>query len=258
MRTLLLRIVFLILLFNPLHSFGQDNGYNSFERLGISTGANFYSIKDELLSPLVYTGTTIPINLSYDRSNRIGHYEVGLSFDKTTLKSSITETQEFTGSLEGHFSEYWSLSITGHFLSKFLSREKFRILAGGRLHGMGIYRMHTIVKVLPWDISYGFINFQAAILAQKKIFENHWIDVYAAYGVAALTLGNQYSRVLTGSDWQFPGNFNNLFTKISYHVPWTEKIDSGVEYRFNYQSYNKDLPYQLGSHQILVMLNYRL
>ena len=260
MRTLLLQKLLLFLFFPPILLIGQESSpnYYNYERLGISSGAHIYFIKDDIISPVIYKGTTVPFNLNYDRSNRGGNFEVGLSFDKSTLESSITERQEFTETLQKHFSEYWSLQIYGHYLNKVVQKDKFRFLAGARMHGLGVYRLHTVVKQLPWDIGYGFVNFQAAFLAQRQTFKNHWLDIYAAYGLVALTMGNQYSRVFTGSNWQFAGKFSNLYTRITYHIPWTKKLDSGLEYRFNYQAYDKNLPYQLASHQILVALNYRM
>ncbi|RMG84353.1 MAG: hypothetical protein D6714_08055 [Bacteroidetes bacterium] len=230
----------------------------AFARLGIFSGVRFYSIKDELISPHIYRGATVPLHLTYDRSTRITHFQVGFNFDKTLLTAPITEKQDFTGTLQKHFSDYWSLNFYGHFMSRIVAKDQFRLLIGARLHALGVYRKHTVVPKLPWDIGYGFINFQFSILAQKNIFKKQWLDWQMAYGVGALTLGNQYGRVFTGSGWKMAPKFQNIFSQFTYHIPWTEHLDSGIEYRFNYQAYEKDFPYQLGSHQFLILLNYRL
>ncbi len=231
--------------------------YENIERFGLSSGATIYFIKDELISPVIYDGTTVPIGMHYEKTSGINSFYVALFFDKSTLRSSVTEINEFTESLQGHYSEYWAANFYGHFLSKIFGKENFRVMLGGRLHGLGVYRLHTVVPQLPWDIGYGFLNLQAALQFQQTLFKLHWIDVNFAYGIGAIAMGNQYGRVFTGSEWQWANEFKNVNSKISYHLPWTEKLDGGLEYRFNFHEYNKDLPYQLASHQILFLLNYR-
>lgn len=257
MRHLYPTFIFFLIFGIQLSASAQGALYENIERFGFSSGATIYFIKDELISPVVYNGTTVPFGINYEKTSGISSFHAGITFDKSTLSSDVTEVNEFTDRLLGHYSEYWAVNFYGHFLSKIFGGDFNRVLLGGRLHGLGVYRLHTIFEQLPWDTGYGFLNFQVATQLQQILFNQHWLDFTLAYGIGAFSMGHQYSRVFTGSEWQWLGAFHNIESRISYNLPWTDKLDSGVEYRFNYQEFNKDLPYQLANHQILVSLNYR-
>lgn len=58
--------------------------------LTLSTGLSIHTLRDELLSPLIYHGTQAPLVLSYRFRGTENRHTILLSYDNTELHSSIT------------------------------------------------------------------------------------------------------------------------------------------------------------------------
>jgi hypothetical protein len=77
-------------------SFSQDSSTTtSFEPqhlLTLSTGISSHTVRDEMMSPLLYRGTQAPLAFSYRYRGVENRHTVLLYYDNTDLKSSITKS----------------------------------------------------------------------------------------------------------------------------------------------------------------------
>jgi hypothetical protein len=77
-------------------SFSQESSTNiSFESqhlLTLSSGISSHTVRDEMMSPLMYRGTQIPLALTYRFRGSDNRHTVLFSFDNTELHSSITKS----------------------------------------------------------------------------------------------------------------------------------------------------------------------
>ena len=95
MSNKLITVIFLILSYVFI-SFSQDSSkIISFEPqhlFTLSSGISLYTIRDEMMSPLLYRGTQVPIAFLYRFRGIKNRHTVLFYYDNTELNSSITET----------------------------------------------------------------------------------------------------------------------------------------------------------------------
>jgi len=84
-----------ILLYIPLGSnaFGQDSlVHHTQHYISVQSGYSRHMVKDDVISPLVYSGSQIPILLNWQMSARKGQHSITGYYDYVKLTSSITIT----------------------------------------------------------------------------------------------------------------------------------------------------------------------
>ena len=93
-----MKIIISIILINIIlgcnNSFSQeDSAIVSFESqhlLTLSSGVSLHSVRDEMMSPLIYRGTQIPIEFSYRYRGLSNRHTFLFYYDNSELNSSIT------------------------------------------------------------------------------------------------------------------------------------------------------------------------
>ena len=77
-------------------SFSQESSpvisFESQHLLTLSSGVSSHTVRDEMMSPLMYRGTQIPVALTYRFRGLANRHTVLLSFDNTEPNSSITKS----------------------------------------------------------------------------------------------------------------------------------------------------------------------
>jgi len=66
--------------------------FESQHLLTLSSGVSSHTVRDEMMSPLMYRGTQIPVAFTYRFRGSDNRHTVLLSFDNTELNSSITKS----------------------------------------------------------------------------------------------------------------------------------------------------------------------
>lgn len=115
-------IILIIIVASVGISFSQEiNAVVPFEAnhlITFSSGISLHSVRDEMMSPLIYRGTQAPIEISYRYRGLSSRHAVALYYDDTKLKSSITNNST-------HYIKNLNLSFAYTFSTKAWEFENF-------------------------------------------------------------------------------------------------------------------------------------
>lgn len=114
--------------------------------LTLSTGLTIHSLRDELLSPLIYQGTQAPIVLSYRFRGTENRHTILLSYDHTELHSSITRRRGDVAI--AHFNNNLHLACEYTFSTRALEFDDLNtsLFVGGRFSSILNLRDHFFLQ----------------------------------------------------------------------------------------------------------------
>jgi len=251
----------IIIVFGCGISFSQEDStkelFKSQHLLSLSSGICLHSIRDEMMSPLIYSGNQIPIEFSYRFRGLSNRHTVLFYYDNSELNSSITNKTKgshFINNLNLNFEYSFATKITslddlntncfiGSRFSSMLNLRKHYFLqdkshlTAEQMNGLGIYFLTetTLNKetndFLRVEINIPFVSY--------TVLNNH----YNANVSEDLDDLNFEENVL----WQVfrKGNlvsFNKLFqiqADISYNIFVSRYIGFDLQYRFQYYSFKE-------------------
>ena len=133
-------ILLIIIVFVCDISFSQeDSTIASFETqhlFSLSSGISFHTVRDEMMSPLKYGGSQIPLEFSYRYRGVSNRHTVLFYFDNTELNSSITRV--YNDEPVSHYIKNLNLNFEYSSATKVTTFENFNTIGflGARFSSM--------------------------------------------------------------------------------------------------------------------------
>jgi hypothetical protein len=225
--------------------------------LAFSSGLNRGAVRDEMMSPMMYAGMSLPLQLTYlYRGPEIRH-SLLLSFSTNDLTSSITDARTSV-----HTISRVHLELSYALATKVLDLEALRTscFAGVALSGLLDVREHYFQK----DVSHMNVDQMAGLgiglLAETRLQEGSKNILRCEVGIPILTytfLMDHYNpNVRSTIDnlneeddvvWELVKrgqvvSFAKLFeirAAVSYLLMFTDHVGLDLQYRFHYYSYSE-------------------
>lgn len=239
--------------------FSQESSTSSaFETqhlLTLSSGITMHTVRDEMMSPLMYRGTQIPLAFTYVFRGVENRHSVLLYFDNSTLRSSITNktsTSHYINNL--HLNCEYSLSTSvaqfenlnttcflGAKLSSFLNLRTHYFLqdknhmSAEQMTGLGIYLL-TETSLQHESDNYLRVEINIPCVSYVLLTERYNPQVSEKFDDI------DYEQNIL---WQLFGKgdivtFNRLFqvqADVSYIFFVSEHIGFDLQYRLQYYSF---------------------
>jgi hypothetical protein len=251
--------IILITIFGYSNSFSQEDSTQvSFETqhlFTLSSGMSLHTMRDEMMSPLMYSGTQIPLEFSYRFRGSSNRHTVLFNYDNNELNSSITNK-----SMASHYINNLNLNFEYSFATKITSLEDLKTTCffGARFSSMLNMRNHFFSQSMSHEsaeqmTSLG-IYFLTESFFQKESNNFLRVEINIPFISYAL-LNNRYNANVSEEFddidveknilWQLfkKGNvisFNKLFeiqAEISYNIFVSSHIGFDLRYRFQYYSF---------------------
>ena len=260
-----MKIVISIILINIIfvcsNSFSQEDSTNaSFETrhlFTLSSGMSLHTVRDDMMSPLMYRGTQIPIEFSYRFRGLSNRHTILFYYDNTELNSSITNK-----STASHYINNLNLNFEYSFATRITSIEDFKTTCylGARLSSILNLRTHYFLQDKSHSSAEQMtglgIYFLSETYFQKE--SNNFLSVEINIPFISYTLLNNHYNANVSEDlvdldfeqsilWQVfkKGDlvsFNKLFeiqADISYNIFVSSHIGFDLRYRFQYYSFEQ-------------------
>lgn len=243
------------------NSFSQEVAFEvSFEPQNLftlSTGMSLHSVRDEMMSPLIYRGTQIPIEFSYRYLGLSNRHTILLCYDDTDLNSSITNRTK-----ELHYIKNLNLNFEYSFSTKIAALEGFSTTCflGARLSSMLNMRNHYFMQGKSHTSAEQMNSLGIYLLTETSLqnASNNFLSVeinipFISYAL----LNNRYNANVSEKfdDLNFGQNilwqvfkkgdlitFDKLFeiqADISYKIFVSNYIGFDFQYRFQYYSFEQ-------------------
>jgi hypothetical protein len=257
-------ILLIIIVFVCNNSFSQeDSTMESFKTqhlFSLSSGISLHTVRDEMMSPLKYGGSQIPLEFSYRYRGVSNRHTVLFYFDNTELNSSITRV--YNDEPVSHYIKNLNLNFEYSFATNVTALEDLttNCFLGARLSSMLNMRNHYFSQSKSHEsaeqmTSLG-IYFLTESFFQKESNNFLRVEINIPFFSYAL-LNNRYnanvSEEFNDIDvnknilWQLfkKGNFisfNTLFeiqADISYNFFISSHLGFDLRYRFQYYSFEQ-------------------
>jgi hypothetical protein len=143
------RIILPLIITAMQSSFAQDTSGTAFtpqHLFTLSSGFTAHSVRDEMMSPLLYRGTQAPLAFSYHFRGIENRHTVLLSYDNTELHSSIT--QSVNSGVVSHYVNNLHLNVEYSFSTRAAAFENLNTtcFVGGRLSSILNLRNHVFLQ----------------------------------------------------------------------------------------------------------------
>ena len=255
----IISIILITIIFGCSNTFSQeDSNMVSFEArhlFTLSSGMSLHTVRDEMISPLIYKGTQIPIEFSYRFRGSSNRHTILFYYDNSELNSSITNKSK-----SSHYINNLNLNFEYSFATKITAIEDYNttLFLGARLSSMLNLRTHYFSQDKSHASAEQMTSLGIYLLAESFIQKesNNFLRVeinipFISYAL----LNNRYNaNVSENFDdidveknilWQLfkKGNFisfNKLFeiqADISYNIFVSSYFGFDLRYRFQYYSF---------------------
>ena len=221
----------------------------------LSSGISFHTVRDEMMSPLMYRGTHIPIEFSYRFSGLSNRHTLLFYYDNGELNSSITNRTR-----ESHYIKNLNLNFEYSFATKVRVFEDFNTTCflGARFSSMLNMRNHYFIQGISHASAEQMTGLGVYLLTETSFqnASNNFLSIeinipFISYAL----LTNRYNAYVSEKfdDLNFEQNilwqifkrgdivsFNKLFeiqADISYNIFVSNNIGFGLRYRFHYYSF---------------------
>jgi hypothetical protein len=254
-------IIFVIIIFKCSNTFSQENpnivSAKTQHIFTLSSGMSLHSLRDEMMSPLIYSGNQIPIEFSYRFRGLSSRHNLLFYYDNSELKSSITNKTSAS-----HYINNLNLNFEYSFGTKVKVLEDLNTTCflGARFSSMLNLRNHYFSQGMSHEsaeqmTSLG-IYFLSESYFQKESNNYLRVEINIPFISYAL-LNNRYNANVSEEFddidveknilWQLfkKGNFvsfNKLFeiqADISYNIFVSNHIGFDLRYRFKYYSFEQ-------------------
>jgi len=260
-----MKIIICIILINIIffynNSFSQeDSTIVSFQPqhlFAFSSGLSLHSVRDEMMSPIMYRGTQIPIVLSYQYRGLQNRHTFLLYYDNGELNSSITDRTR-----EWHYIKNLNLNFEYSFATQITALEDFNttFFLGVRFSSMLNMRNHYFIQGISHASAEQMTGLGVYFLTETSFqnASNNFLSVeinipFISYAL----LNNRYNANVSEkfNDLNFEQSillqifkrgdivtFNKLFeiqADVSYNIFVSNNICFGLRYRFQYYSFEQ-------------------
>jgi hypothetical protein len=228
--------------------------------LALSSGLIRGAVRDEMMSPMMYTGTSLPLQLSYSYRGSDIRHALLLSYSADDLTSSITDPRT-----SAHTIARTRLELSYTLALKVLDLPDLRTscFAGGEISGLLDVRKHTFQK----DRSHSNVDQLAGLgiglLTETRLQDGTKNLLRCAIGIPVLTytylLDHYNPNVSSTIDnlgdeedvvWELIKrgrvvSFGQLFeirAAVAYLLMLGNHIGLDLQYRFHYYTYSEYEP----------------
>ncbi len=257
-------IIFVIIIFGCNNSFSQEDSTQlSFETQHLftfSSGMSLHTARDEMMSPLMYSGTQIPLEFLYRFRGLSNRHTVLFYYDNTELNSSITKS--YSDEAVSHYINNLNLNFEYSFAIKVTTIEDFNTTCflGARFSSMLNMRNHYFSQSMSHESAEQMTSLGIYFLTESFFQEesNNFLRVeinipFISYALLNNRYNANVSEDLDDLDfeqsilWQVfkKGDlvsFNKLFeiqADISYNIFISSHIGFDLRYRFQYYSFEQ-------------------
>ena len=223
----------------------------------LSSGISLHSVRDEMMSPLMYRGTQIPIEFSYRYSCLSNRHTLLFYYDNNELNSSITDRTRAS-----HYIKNLNLNFEYSFATKVTALEDFNTTCflGARFSSMLNMRNHYFIQGISHASAEQMTGLGVYLLTETSFHNasNNFLSIEINIPcVSYALLTNRYNAYVSEKFddlnfeqdilWQIfkKGDivtFNKLFeiqADISYNIFVSSHIGFGLRYRFQYYSFEQ-------------------
>ena len=254
--------------------------FEKFYLLTIHTGYSFYESKDDVISPFLYSGSSIPINIGYKYFSKNIRRVFSLYYDKVKLQSSITDLPD--GLL--HYTNNIYVFLESSYNKRIYTSSKSNIdcFLGGKFKSIFNFREHYYSESMTEFNLEQFNSLCLNFLLEKMVLSNKSIininftmpiitySIYnnifneKAYFNQLINIDNSninLGHILANGKFITLNKLMELQTEISYAKFINKKIGFDLMYRFDYYSFAqyKQLLYsKYLTSQLLIGLTYKI
>jgi hypothetical protein len=221
---------------------------------------SLHSVRDEMMSPLIYRGTQIPIEFSYRFRGLSNRHTLLFYYDNSELNSSITNK-----SRASHYINNLNLNFEYSFATKIKAFEDFNTTCflGARFSSMFNLRTHYFLQDKSHSSAEQMTGIGIYLLTETSFKNelNNFLRVEINIPcISYALLSNRYNANVSEkfNDLNFEENilwqifkkgnfisFNKLFeiqADISYNIFVSNYIGFDLRYRFQYYSFEQYQP----------------
>ncbi|MDP1678208.1 MAG: hypothetical protein Q8L88_15230 [Bacteroidota bacterium] len=255
-------IILINIIFGSSNSFSQEDStrasFESQHLFTLSSGISLHTVRDEIMSPLMYRGTKIPLSFMYRFRGIENRHTVLLYYDNTELNSSITKT--YNDEAISHYVKNLNLNFEYSFAKKVTTLEDFNTACflGIRFSGMLNMRNYYFIQGLSHESAEQMTGLGIHVLTETTIQQesNNFLRVEinipcVSYVLFSERYNANVSEKFDDIDleknilWQLFKNgdivtFNKLFemqADVSYSFFVSNHIGFALQYRLQYYSF---------------------
>lgn len=242
-------------IFSQTDTAGRD--FESGHILSLSSGLAFNSVRDEIISPLIYRGTKIPFEFSYRYKGKESRQTLLLNYNKGDLTSSISNLSSGV-----HYVKNLNLSLEYSYALKVceINKPNSGLFIGSKFSSMLNMRNHYFTKSNSHESAEHMTGLGIYFLAETSLEKESCNILSLEVNIPFLSyalLTNQYNANV-GEDldeldpekniiWQVfkKGrliSFNKLIeaeADLKYNLFVTDYLGITFNYRFQYYSISK-------------------
>jgi hypothetical protein len=254
-------ILLILVVFAAGHSYSQEASTlvscESQHLFTLSSGVSVHTVRDEMMSPLLYRGTRIPIEFSYRFRGLWNRHTFLVSYDSGELNSSITDKTR-----QLHYVKNLDLNLEYSFASEIAAYEDLNTACflGARFSSMLNMRNHYFLRDKNHMSAEQMTGLGIYLLTEtsfQKGSENVLRVEINIPCISYVLLTDRYNANVSGNfdDLNFEENilwqlfkkgelvsFDKLFevqADISYDIFVSSHLGFGVRYRFHYYSFEQ-------------------
>lgn len=254
-------VIIIILIFSQSNIFSQDSStVVSFEPqylFTLSAGMSLHSVRDEMMSPLIYRATQVPLELSYRYRGLSSRHTAALYFDNSEMNSSITNRVG-----ESHYVKNINLNFEYSYAAKITAFEEYNTACflGARFTSMLNMRNYYFLQGTSQESAEQTNSLGLYLLAETSFqnASNNFLSVEINIPVVSYALLNgRYNAMVSDKfdDLNFDQNvlwqifkkgdivtFDKLFeiqADISYKIFVSNHIGFDFRYRLQYYSFEQ-------------------
>lgn len=253
--------ILILIVFAHNNSFSQEASTmapsESQNLFTLYSGMSLHSVRDEMMSPLIYRSTYVPLELSYRFRGLSNRHTILLYYDDGELNSSITSRTR-----ESHYIKNLNLNFEYSFATKIAALEDFNTTCflGARFSSMLNMRNHYFIQGISHASAEQMTGLGIYLLTETSFQNgsNNFLSVeinipFISYAL----LNNRFNAYVSEKfdDLNFEQNilwqifkkgdlvtFDKLFeiqADISYNIFVSNHIGFGLRYRFQYYSFEQ-------------------
>lgn len=249
-------IVLIILLINQL-VIGQDsNTKNRKQFVSIQTGFDRRLVQDEIISPLIYRGITIPIILTYQHISNKNSHSVSIFYDQLKLHSSISVKEP----AEAYYTRNYNGLIEYSYCRKLytFTEPKIEIFAGVDIKSFLNFRDHYYSNYTHYttgelinsvgistlflkkfdNTKEDFASFQIKIPLLNYDMLNYLYNVNVAKELNTEAELNNSKNLVKSSKLVTVNKHFEIHTDLTYNKFISERI--GIKFNYQFQFYKTE------------------
>lgn len=224
MKRVGVRSAFLALLWALLTISSVEGQPVSQHRFGVGIGLGHDAQKDELVSPLLYTGLMVPLHLEYSFRGRNNRHAIEVDFGASTLSSAISKGI-------AHTQDFFLVDVHAGYERNLRSSTSWGMWLGIESEHHYAFREHHYTPGIREYAGIYYSSVGPALTLTRRIRGTDVLGLHAALSVAAFMIRPPYS--LKGK-WEPDLVFLNEFAGVSSNIYYTYDLSSALALRARY------------------------